>query len=395
MSTLLDKRGGRASRSILPVIALLTVSFDCSSTSKGYENTCSTISAQAFELKTVSVVRGIIEPDGFFTGDDLLTSNPESSECIYDGGQILLNHPSSLSPNDRQYGTANLMLEAAGMTIDRINNERCGVQVDGKRYALQLRTYSDDSDGNKTAAVTRAIINQSDFMLAGYTSGLSGFQTPVAEAHKKLVITAGASSTSVHAGKKYVFGLLPPSENYFGNAYQALSRLGAKTIGFLYDDDFSSCKPEYAETYGFEVLYKFSLGENKTYEVFDDAARNVSQLDPDSMVTCSRLTPEFWVQAMRKYDWSPKAQIIFSNMELDEALGTDAHHIMTVSSWVNTLPPIPDAIAGWTPKEFAVEFESAAHRPPDYRHVAQSAAISVLIQAIEAVGSIQDQDAVV
>ena len=38
---------------------------------------------------------------------------------------------------------------------------------------------------------------------------------------------------------------------------------------------------------------------------------NISQIDPDSMVTCTRLTPEFWIQAMRKYDWSPKAQVIF------------------------------------------------------------------------------------
>lgn len=381
------------------MIALLAVSFDFTSNNNNANLGVRKFVAQAFESKTISVTRGVIEPGGFFTGEDLLLlknhDEEESNECVYDGGQILLKHPSSLSPENRHYGTANLMLEAAGITIDQINHERCGVQVDGKRYALQLRTYSDDSDKNKTAAVTRAIVQESDFLLAGYTSGLAAFQTPVAEAHQKLVITAGSSRTSVHADKRYAFGLLPPSKNYFGNAYRAMSQLGAKTIGILYDDDFSSCKPEFAEAYGFEIVYDFAIGENKTYEVFDEAARNVSQLNPDSMVTCTRLTPEFWIQAMRKYDWSPNAQVMFGNKELDEAVGTDAQHMMTVSSWVETLPPIPDAVTGWTPEEFAVEFESAAHRPPDYRQVAQSAAISVLVQAIEAAGSIEDTDAVV
>ncbi|CAJ1951294.1 unnamed protein product [Cylindrotheca closterium] len=354
------------------------------------------LGVQAFAMKTISVTRGIIEPDNFFTGEDLLLQqSKELPGCEYDGGQILLSHPSSLAPENRQYGTANLMLEAAGITIDRINNERCGVKVDGKSYALRLKTYSDDSDKNKTAAVTRAIVNESDFMLAGYTSGLAAFQTPVAEDNKKLVITAGSSSTSVHSGKKYAFGMLPPASAYFGNAYRAMAQLGARTIGFLYDDDFTSCKPEFAEAYGFEVIYTFAIGENKSYDVFDEAAYNVSRLNPDSMVTCSRLTPEHWVNAMRKHNWNPKAQVTFGNVPLEEAVGTDAQHMMTVSSWVDTLPHIPDAVTGWTPKEFAIEFETAAHRPPDYRQVAQSAAISVLVQAIESAGSIHDADKVV
>mmetsp|Transcript_19261 Transcript_19261/g.47630 ORF Transcript_19261/g.47630 Transcript_19261/m.47630 type:complete len:876 (+) Transcript_19261:112-2739(+) len=370
---------------------------NCKSNDKPITNCgiITTFGAQAFELKTISVTRGIIEPGNFFTGEDMLLHKKPLPLCEYDGGEILLSHPSSLAPEDRYYGTANLMLEAAGITIDRINNEKCGVQVDGKSYALRLHSYSDDSDKNKTAAVTRAIVNESDFMLAGYTSSLAAFQTPVAEKNKKLVITAGSSRTSVHADKKYAFGMLPPASASFGNAYRAMTQMGAKTIGFLYDDDFSSCKPEFAEAFGLEVIYDFAIGDNKTYEVFDEAAFKISQLNPDSMMTCTRLTPEYWFQAMRKHDWSPKAQVMFGNNMLVETVGTDAQHTMAVSTWVETLPPIPDAITGWTPEEFAVEFETAAHRPPDYRHVAQSAAISVLVQAIESVGSINDTDRIV
>lgn len=58
---------------------------------------------------------------------------------------------------------------------------------------------------------------------------------------------------------------------------------------------------------------------------------------------------------------------------------------MGVASWDRALPPIPDGASGWTPYQFDVEFSKAALQRPAYQHTSQSAAISVLVQAMERV----------
>ena len=62
--------------------------------------------------------------------------------------------------------------------IDYINSApRCGLKVGGKNYGLVLRSYGEDGSKWKAKAIAQAVVDQTDFFLAPYTSGISGVST--------------------------------------------------------------------------------------------------------------------------------------------------------------------------------------------------------------------------
>ena len=52
------------------------------------------------------------------------------------------------------------------------------------------------------------------------------------------------------------------------------------------------------------------------------------------------------------------------------------------------MPPIADAVTGWTPRDFASEYASFALVNVTYQNVAAATALSVLVQAIELANSL-------
>lgn len=326
----------------------------------------------------------------FFLGD---TDSPlENEDCHY-SGTVLLMHPMSIEKDDKYYVLGSQMLQSAHMTIDQVNAwPRCGISVQGKNYALVLQTYGDKSDKEKTTRIGQAIVNSTDFMLGGYSSSLTKFLAPIAQTNHRLLITAGSSNTALHAENDLVFGMLPPSDLFLDNVFRGTKAVGAKTVAFLTEDDVNSClgAPEMAEKYDMEFLDGTIIPENSPMSVFEQVARNMSLLDPDLMITCIRTSMDYWNRAMRSVDWTPKAQaytVVAGTPEFEDAMGHDLAFVMGIGPWDRALPPIPDGASGWTPSEFDVEFEKQAFRRPAYQHVSQSAAISILVQAIERVGA--------
>lgn len=146
-----------------------------------------------------------------------------------------------------------------------------------------------------------------------------------------------------------------------------------------------------AEKYGMTFLEGKVIPEDSPFELFQEVAKNMSLLDPDMMITCIRTSFDYWNNAMRAVDWTPKAQVytmVIGSPEFEDAMGEDLPYVMGLSSWDRALPPIPDGASGWTPFDFDTEFLKKAFRRPAYQHVSQSAAVSVLLQAIERVGTV-------
>ena len=332
---------------------------------------------------------------------------PKFPRCVYDGGEILMSHPMSIGKDDRHYALGSQMLNAAHISIDRINlYPRCGVtlldETDGiyKNYSLAIQTYGDESSKDMTKLIGLAIVNHTDFMLAGYSSELTAELTPTAQQNRRLCITGGSSRTSVHSNRDYVFGLNPPSDAYLEYAFKGAYDHGAKTVAYIAEETASACSgtEEMAAKYNMTLIAGETIQEEAELEVFEAIARNMSILDPDLMITCVRTQLTYWNEAARNIDWTPKAQVytyVVGTPEFEDLIPkADLPYIMGVSSWDRALPPIPDAALGWTPLEFDAEFEKAAFRRAAYQHVQQSAAISVLVQAMERVGSYKSQEAI-
>ena len=137
------------------------------------------------------------------------------------------------------------------------------------------------------------------------------------------------------------------------------------------------------------------MDDDPTRSVFDDVAKNISKLDPDVMITCvyEPVNCAHWIHAMRDIGWSPKAQIFAICMgfqEMEEEAGTDLNYMSGVMFWNKVLPPVPDAVLGWTPEEFDKNFAIASYQNSSYHPPAQSAAISILVQAMEQGDTVTD-----
>jgi len=323
-------------------------------------------------------------------------SDADGPSCEYDGGEIVLSHPMSIGKDDTHYVLGSQMLAAAHMTLDQINLwPRCGVTIQDKNYSLTLQTYGDQSDQNKTARIGRAIVNDNvtDFLLAGYSSSLTAFLTPIANDAERICLTGGSSRTSVHANYSYVFGLNPPSDAYLEYAFRGTHEAGALTVAYLAEEGADACTsvPDMAAKYNMTVVNGTDLPEDAPLELYEQVAHDFKTLyQPDVVITCVRTQISLWNQAMRAVNWSPKAQVytyVIGTPEFEDVMGDDLPFVMGVSSWDRALPPIPDGATQWTPHDFDVEFERAAFRRPAYQHVQMSACISVLVQALERINS--------
>lgn len=323
-----------------------------------------------------------------------------SQQCNFVPGRaITFSHPQSIESNDEYYAVGILSLQALTMTVDYINTIRCGIKLQGQNYSILLQTYSDKSNEEIHEAIGYNIVNRTDFMLAGYSSDLTATIAPIAESNSRILVAGGSSRTSVYVNRSHVFGILPPSDSFLVQAFAGLSKYQPKTVAYMQEDGVSSCKsiPDLAPSFGLELVAETFVPENPNSSHFDATALNMSQIDPDIMITCVYANGcGKWIKSMRSVGWSPKAQVFtvcIGSPEIESDGGADVAFMMGTSSWDRVLPPIPDAVTGWTPRDFAEKFETTTFRNASYQHTAAATALSVLVQAIELSDSI-DSDQV-
>jgi len=198
-------------------------------------------------------------PEEKVTTFDIITPEPEdetdvSMACHY-AGTIQLTHPMSIGRNDVYYVLGSQMLQSAHITMDQINAwPKCGVRLraspDAARtsqYGLSVQTFGDESSPNLTVDIGNYIVETklapTDFMLAGYSSTLTKYLSPIAHHHQRVLITAGSTATDVHEDKPSVFGMLPTSDTFLDNAFLGLSEKGAQTVAYLTEEGVPLCLP--------------------------------------------------------------------------------------------------------------------------------------------------------
>lgn len=347
----------------------------------------------ALSTTPVSVVRGLSDPALL----ELMNGDGLPSDCHLKLDEpIVFSHPQSLDRDDRYYVLGSTSYEAVVMTIDYINTKRCGVHIQGNNYPLLLRTLGDSSDPVQHAAIGRYLVNRTDFMLAGYSSSLTRHLAPIAQGHQRLLVAGGSSSTSVYSGRPYAFGILPPGHLYLEQALKGVASYGARTVASIAEDglDFiCNGVPELVDEYGLDLINMTRVSANPGLDELLEVADHMAHTNPDVVVTCT-----FdggcarWIEAMRKRNWSPKAQVFtlcIGLSELERQAGLDVAYMMGASSWDRNLPPIPDAVTSWTPEDFAKHFEAYAFKNATYQNAAAATAVSVMIQAMELADSLE------
>jgi len=353
---------------------------------------------ETLPLGMVSITRGIDHTGSYQSGGE---------NCNF-AGNIVLGGFFSLESDDKFFTIGSQQLTAYNLMVDQINRHQCGVTlkelgldntVTERNYALELRVYDDQSSTNGSSAIAGILAEDPsvDIMLGGYSSTLTQpFMETAHNSSEKLVLAAGASLTKVYANKDLAFGLLPPSTKYLSLAVEALATIhGAKTVATVWEDTSftrAACKsaPELAEQNGMTMISTTEVGKAPNTTILEPIAESLKGEDPDVVITCVYdCNP--WIQAMRRANWSPKAQVFticVGQENFSSQAGSDTAYIMGVTPWDSSLQ-IKDSVTGWSASEFASHFRSASREDENadvpYQAAMAASLISMLHQTIEGV----------
>src|SRR5207253_7724656 len=127
------------------------------------------------------------------------------------------------------------------ITVDKIN-AKGGVTVGGTKHKLALRVLDNQSDVNLGVRQYVQLLTQDkvNFLLGPFSSNDALDDSSVAEKYQVPMVQGGGASTQIYArGYKYIFGTLPPADEYFASTIQMMGKLEPKpkTVALIAADD--------------------------------------------------------------------------------------------------------------------------------------------------------------
>jgi branched-chain amino acid transport system substrate-binding protein len=162
-------------------------------------------------------------------------------------GVIVVAGLLSMGVTDRWYSYGLMIQRSLEVFTEWLNEERGGVRVGGKRYGVRFVWFDDAASTSQTApALASALrLTGADFAWAGYSSGLTLYAAQQSAADDRILMSGGASSTSVFSQPGEQFGLLPPSTRYTTVALVSIVE-AAKALDANATSSTSSLVPQWA-----------------------------------------------------------------------------------------------------------------------------------------------------
>jgi len=175
------------------------------------------------------------------------------------------------------YATASQSGERGiGIWVDDVN-ARGGIELDGKKYPVELIKRDDRSDKQLVSRVYDSLINEEkvDALIAPFSSTLVGVAAPITEANGKFMVSwAGSSDQLFQQGYKYLVSATVQASQIPVTSIDLAKQLGVKKLAIAYADEpfpasTATSAKEMAETGGIEVV---------TFEKYAKGARDFSLL---------------------------------------------------------------------------------------------------------------------
>jgi len=283
---------------------------------------------------------------------------------------------------------------------DWVNNEKGGIEVDGKMYSVEIVYYDDESDPDTTAKLVETLISEDEvqFLLGPYSSGLTTSASAISEKYDVIMVEGNGSSESLfERGFQNLFAVLTPASYYTQSALEMVAEKGAKTVVIAYEDTaFPTSVAEGAEfwaaEYGMEVL----AVETYPKDVADVSGimTKFRNLEPDVFVGGGHFNDALlFTRAAKELDFNPKAMIITvgpSNPQFAEEMGADADYILGPTQWEAVMSYKDDWLG--TAAEYGKRYEDMWGESPTYQAAESTATGLTLMAAIEEAGSLETAD---
>jgi branched-chain amino acid transport system substrate-binding protein len=154
--------------------------------------------------------------------------------AIFAHGQVPIRIGASLSITGT-YAELGQTHERAYRVCLKQVNDRGGIL--GRR--VELVVQDDKSEVATSLAIYEKLIarDKVDLVFSPYSSPLTDAVADMTEKYRMPMIAAGAATTSIfRKGRKYLFMLLSPAEDYLEGTLDMAAKRGLKTVAILYED---------------------------------------------------------------------------------------------------------------------------------------------------------------
>lgn len=288
--------------------------------------------------------------------------------------------------------------DAYQLAVDTINGKG-GITVAGKRYKLALDILDNESDVNLGVRqyVRLVTADKVNFLLGPYSSSDAINDSSISEKYQVPMVQGGGAAREIFSrGYKYVFGTLPPADNYFGSTIEMLSRLEprVKTVALVSADDafdvsLAKGTRKLLEKAGLKIVVDQQYGAKSTD--FSSILALVKSARPDALLW-GGLEPEVLdsIRQSKSLDASANYFTSFTvgvqTADFRKALGKDGDYAFGMTSWLPN-PALKDEWFG-DAEQFNKAYIARFGYEPDYHAASGAADVEIFAKAIPAAGSL-------
>jgi branched-chain amino acid transport system substrate-binding protein len=304
----------------------------------------------------------------------------------------------SLQLTGQDANTGRYYRDAYDIAVDQIN-QAGGVKIAGKQVPIALKLLDNQSDTNLSVRQYVQLVTDDkvDFLLGPYASGATLPTSSIAEKYEIPMVEGGGASPQIFSrGYKYIFGTLPPADDYFASTIAMLGQLQpkAKTAALIAADDafdvsVAKGTRKLLTDAGMEIVVDQTYAAKTTD--FSSIMAQIKAKAPD-IVLWGGLEPEVLnaIRQAKSLDTSSKLLMSFTvgvpTADFRKALGKDAEDAFGMTAWL----PSPTQKDDWfgDAAQFATTWKAKFGYDPDYHAAAGVAAVEALVKGIESAGTL-------
>jgi len=305
----------------------------------------------------------------------------------------------SVQLSGSQANTGRYYRDAYTLMIDKIN-EAGGVKVGDKTYKLELDILDNQSDVNLSVRqyVQLLTSDKVNFLLGPFASNFALNDSSVAEKYQVPMVQGGGASTEIYSRDyKYIFGTLPPADDYYASTIEMLTKLDpkVKSVALIAADDsfdvsVAKGTRKHLKDAGMEIVLdeKFRDGAGE----FTSILAQVKSKNPDAILWSGHETDALnFIRQAKSLAVNPNDFYSFTvgvpTADFRQALGKDANYAFGMTSWLPD-ESLKDKWFG-DASQFAKAYKDKYGYAPDYHAASGAADVETFAYAVQAAGSLE------
>ena len=257
---------------------------------------------------------------------------------------------------------------------------------------VELVIYDDQSTPATAVRLYEKLITEDkvDAVMGPYSSAVSEAVANVTEKYKKVMVAPLAATTSIFKkGRKYIFMVITPAENYLDGLIDMAAKRGLKTVAIIHEDTLfpkasAAGTVEAAKKKGMQVVLQEAYPKGNTD--FSALLVKIKAVNPDVIAAGTYFDDAVAItRQMKELNVNPKMFGLTVGGDLPEfydLLKQNAEYVYGSTQWDESLP-YPGQ------KEFLAAYKAKFKgQEPSYHTAAGYAGCLIYAEAVKKAGSL-------